>query len=483
MTTRKENAVSAADTNLMGENLNQKKGFQMPHVFIILFCIMILVTVLSYIIPSGTFEREGNVVNPDQFQFIEQENPISFQDFWSAIHVGFVNAATIMGSLLLCSGALGILNHTRALEIGVNKLNQVTKGKSIIALVIFYIYFAGMNVLGIGEGAYPFFPIVTALVVSMGYDRLTAAGVIMFAATGGFACGMVNMFTTGISQQLVGLPLFSGIEYRAVVFVVLFIIGLISAISYAIKIKKDPDKSYIADEYKQDLENLNRAKENAEQEVLKFTWREIVTLVLFLVLILWTAYGCLKLGFTLAQFAAYYILYSVIIAFIYRISPNKYCQIFGQGASQVLVAALAIGLAQSVMALLNQGQIMDTLVYYMGNALNGKSALITLLLIYLFVTAFNFLVVSGSGKAVMMMPIMSPLGKMLGINQQVMVLAYQLGDGLTNMLWPGGALVCCSLIGVNYGKWIKMAWKTFAVMIAAGYVLICIADMINLGPF
>ena len=126
---------------------------------------------------------------------------------------------------------------------------------------------------------------------------------------------------------------------------------------------------------------------------------------------------------------------------------------------------------------------MDTLVYYMGNALDGKSALITLLLIYLFVTAFNFLVVSGSGKAVMMMPIMSPLGKMLGINQQVMVLTYQLGDGLTNMLWPGGALVCCSLIGINYGDWIKMAWKTFLTMIVCGYVLICIANGIGYGPF
>ena len=149
----------------------------------------------------------------------------------------------------------------------------------------------------------------------------------------------------------------------------------------------------------------------------------------------------------------------------------------------MLTAALAIGMAQSVMVLLTQGQIMDTLVYYMGNALQGKSALITLLLIFLFVTAFNFLVVSGSGKALMMMPIMSPLGKMLGINQQVMVLTYQLGDGITNMLWPGGGLVACSLCGLNYGTWLKMAWKTFAVMIASGYILVCIANLIGYGPF
>lgn len=456
----------------------------MPHVFIILVAIMLLVTLLSFIVPSGEFERtELGTVNPDNFQFVDQADPISFQDFWSAIHVGFVNAGTIMGSLILCSGALGILNYTRALEAGVNKLNKATKGKSMITLVIFYIYFAAMNIMGIGEGAYPFFPIVTALVVSMGYDRLTAAGVIMFAATGGFACGMLNMFTTGISQQIVGLPMFSGMGFRFIVFIVLFTIGLVSIIRYASKIKKDPNKSYISEEYKTDLAALDSKKSETESSSLEFTWRESVTLILFLVLIVWTAYGCLKLGFGLGQFAAYYIFYSVVIAAIYKINPNKYCQLFGQGAGQVLVAALAIGLAQSVMALLKQAQIMDTLVYYMGNALEGKSALITLLLIYLFVTAFNFLVVSGSGKAVMMMPIMSPLGKMLGINQQVMVLTYQLGDGLTNMLWPGGALVCCSLIGINYGDWLKMAWKTFALMIGSGYILVCIANAIGYGPF
>ena len=455
----------------------------MPHVLVILFCIMILVTLMSKLIPSGAFEvTETGAINPDNFQFTEQANPIGFKDFFSAIHAGFVSGATIMGSLLLCSGALGILNHTRALEAGVQKLNQITHGKSMIALIIFYIYFAGMNVLGLGEGAYPFFPIVTALVVSMGYDRLTAAGVMMYAATAGFACGAVNMFTTGISQQIVGLPMFSGIGYRFVVFAVLFVIGLVSIIRYANRIKKDPNKSYMAEEYKKSLAEHSASDADSESS-LPFTWREAVSLLLFLVLIFWTAYGCLKLGFGLGQFAAYYICYSIILAVIYRISPNQYCQIYGKGASQVLVAALAIGMAQSVMVLLKQGQIMDTLVYYMGNALDGKSALITLLLIYLFVTAFNFLVVSGSGKAVMMMPIMSPLGKMLGINQQVMVLTYQLGDGLTNMLWPGGALVCCSLIGINYGDWIKMAWKTFLTMIVCGYVLICIANGIGYGPF
>lgn len=386
----------------------------MPHVFVILLLIMLLVTVMSYVVPSGTFDRsEGNAVDPDTFQFIENENPISFQDFWSALYDGFVNGSTIMGSLLLSAGSLGILNSTGVLEVGVRKLTQITKGRNIIAIIIFYLYFAGMNILGAGEGVYPFFPIVTAIIMSLGYDRLMAAGTIMFAATAGFACGMVNMFTTGISQQLVGLPTFSGIGYRFVVFLVLGTIGLVSVLMYGRKIKKDPSRSYAAEEYKQTLAEIEEKKKAGEQENVNFTWKEGLTLILFLALVIFIAYGCLELEFSLAQFAAYYVVFAIIVAFIYRINPNKFCQIFVQGASQVLTAALAIGMAQSVMVLLTQGQIMDTLVYYMGNALQGKSALITLLLIFLFVTAFNFLVVSGSGKALMMMPIMSPLGMLM----------------------------------------------------------------------
>ena len=464
-----------------------KKKFQMPHVFAILFVIMLIVTVLSYIIPSGVFERSVNeagleIVNTDNFQFIENENPIGVLDFFSAVYEGFVGAATIMGSLLICSGGLAVLNYTGALKAGVNKLTEVTHGKNIIAILIFYIYFAGMNILGGGEGCYPFYPIVTGIVILLGYDRILSLSLICYGATAGFACGMVNLFTTGISQQMVGLPLFSGLGYRTIVFAVLFTIGLVSILRYAGRIKRDPKRSYVAEEYEGQLAAKAEAGDEEDEEV-PFDLKRKVALLLFLVVIVTTAYGSLKLGFGLGQFAALYIMLAIVLGVIFKININKLCQIFTQGAQGVLGAAFVTALARSVTVLLNQGQIMDTIVYYMGNGLQGKSPVVTLLLIFLFVTAFNFLVSSGSGKAVMMMPIMSPLGKMLGINQQVMVLTYQLGDGLTNQLWPAGGMVACSLCGVEYGDWLKACWKTFLTMLIAGFILIVIANAIDYGPF
>lgn len=132
---------------------------------------------------------------------------------------------------------------------------------------------------------------------------------------------------------------------------------------------------------------------------------------------------------------------------------------------------------------MEQANILDTIVYFMGNALSGKSTAVTLLLILLFVTGLNFFVSSGSGKAMMMMPIMSPLGKLLGINQQVMVLTYQFGDGFTNNLWPSGVLVGVSLCKLDYGIWFKFAWKVLSLQLISAYILILIANAINLGPF
>ncbi len=139
-------------------------------------------------------------------------------------------------------------------------------------------------------------------------------------------------------------------------------------------------------------------------------------------------------------------------------------------------------LSHSVSVLLSSGNIIDTFIHGMSGLLGDANRLITLLVIYLFVSLFNFFVASGSGKA-MMMPIMRPLGEILGINQQVMVLAYQYGDGLTNTFWPTSSVAQLSLCGMDYGKWIKFAWKAYLCLIAAAFVLIVIADKIGYGPF
>ena len=467
----------------MDKKTSRGKGFHMPHVFIILLLIMLFVVVLSYIIPSGSYERITDeasgisVVDPNTFQYVENENPITFMDYFEAVYNGFVNGATIMGTLFISSGMIYLLEVSGAFGAGINAILKKTKGREFSVVCIFYTIFVIFGVLGYGEAAYPFYPLAVSIGVALGYDRMVGTGLAIVGSTVGFTSGLMNMFTTGVSQQIVGLPMFSGIGFRAVGLAVFYIIGLIGLYTYCRKIRKDPSKSIVKDEY------LNQKSEQDVEHMEEMTVRRVLGLLAFLAVIIVQGYGCISLGWSFAQIAALYVIFGIVLTVIFRFSPSEACQLFCQGAVRVFAAAFAVGLAQSVVVLMNQACIMDTIVHGMAVLLENRSALLALLIIFVFVTLFNFLVVSGSGKAVIIMPILQPLGKILNINQQVLVLTYQYGDGITNSFWPGSSLVQLSMCGVDYGSWIRFCWKIYLSFIVSAFILIMIAHGIGYGPF
>ena len=234
----------------------KKRSFQIPHVFVILTIIMAIVWVVSFFVPSGNFERVldpnsgREIVNPDVFNFVEEKEYIMPDTFFETFYNGIVGGIGIMGNLLICSGVLGFLESTGTFSAGIHKLVRATKGKELSLVVIMYVLFNIFGVLGYGEGAYPFYALGVSVIMSAGFDRLTGTAAVILGSCGSFACGMLNMFTTGISQQIVGLPIFSGMGYRFVVFLVFFFIGLAYLLHYAIKTRKDPTKSYCYEEYK-----------------------------------------------------------------------------------------------------------------------------------------------------------------------------------------------------------------------------------------
>jgi uncharacterized ion transporter superfamily protein YfcC len=229
-------------------------------------------------------------------------------------------------------------------------------------------------------------------------------------------------------------------------------------------------------------EYLEQKTADTSMEEVPLTTKRIVAWILYAIAIGAQVFGALKYKWGLAEISSVYVIYAVILAFLFRMKADEACASFLKGSATVLGAALTIGLARSVMILLNQGNITDTFVKFMSDLL-VDTPMLTILVIYLFVTIFNFFVVSGSGKAVIMMPILSPLGQILKINQQVLVLTYQFGDGMTNSFWPGGAMIPLALCGVNYGTWFKFCWKAYVCFIAAGYAMALIAHLIGIGPF
>ncbi len=460
----------------------QKKGFHMPHVFIILLVIMLFVVLLSYMIPSGSYERIEDssgitVINPDTFQYVENETPITFMDYFEAIYTGFVNGATIMGTLFISSGVIYLLEVSGAFGAGINMILKKTKGREFSVVCIFYTIFVVFGVLGYGEAAYPFYPLAVTIGFALGYDRMVGTALAIVGSTVGFTSGLMNTFTTGVAQQIVGLPLFSGIGFRAVGLIVFYIIGLIGLYTYCRKIKKNPTLSLMSEEY------MNQKQEDHTEGMEEMNIRRALGLLVFLGIIIVQGFGCIRLGWSFAQIAAIYVIMGILLSIIFRFGPSEACQLFCKGAVRVFAAAFAVGLAQSVVVLMNQACIMDTIVHGMSQLLENRSAILALLIIFVFVTLFNFLVVSGSGKAVIIMPILQPLGKILNINQQVLVLTYQYGDGITNSFWPGSSLVQLSMCGVDYGSWIKFCWKIYLGFIVSAFVLVMIAYGIGYGPF
>lgn len=460
----------------------QKKGFHMPHVFIILLVIMLFVVLLSYVIPSGSYERIEDssgitVINPDTFQYVENETPITFMDYFEAIYTGFVNGATIMGTLFISSGVIYLLEVSGAFGAGINMILKKTKGREFSVVCIFYTIFVVFGVLGYGEAAYPFYPLAVTIGFALGYDRMVGTALAIVGSTVGFTSGLMNTFTTGVAQQIVGLPLFSGIGFRAVGLIVFYIIGLIGLYTYCRKIKRNPALSLMSEEY------MNQKQEDHTEGMEEMNIRRALGLLVFLGIIIVQGFGCIRLGWPFAQIAAIYVIMGILLSIIFRFGPSEACQLFCKGAVRVFAAAFAVGLAQSVVVLMNQACIMDTIVHGMSQLLENRSAILALLIIFVFVTLFNFLVVSGSGKAVIIMPILQPLGKILNINQQVLVLTYQYGDGITNSFWPGSSLVQLSMCGVDYGSWIRFCWKIYLGFIVSAFVLVMIAYGIGYGPF
>lgn len=460
----------------------RKKGFHMPHVFVILLIIMLFVVILSYLIPSGLYERIEDstgitVIDPDTFQYVRNETPITFMNYFEAVYTGFVNGATIMGTLFISSGVIYLLEVSGAFGAGINMILKKTKGKEFSVVCIFYTIFVVFGVLGYGEAAYPFYPLAVTIGFALGYDRMVGTALAIVGSTVGFTSGLMNTFTTGVAQQIVGLPLFSGIGFRAAGLVVFYIIGLIGLFTYCRKIKKNPALSLMSEEY------MSQKQEGHTEGMEEMNFRRALGLLVFLGIIVVQGFGCIRLGWSFPQIAAIYVIMGILLSVIFRIGPSEACQLFCKGAVRVFAAAFAVGLAQSVVVLMNQACIMDTIVYGMSQILENRSAILALLIIFVFVTLFNFLVVSGSGKAVIIMPILQPLGKILNINQQVLVLTYQYGDGITNSFWPGSSLVQLSMCGVDYGSWIKFCWKIYLGFIVSAFVLVMIAYGVGYGPF
>ncbi len=473
---------------MKNEIINKKKRFELPHIFVILFFLIVIISVFTYFIPAGEFDRdfdeksEREIIDPDSYHEVEA-NPTSLLDFITVIPRGLVEGAEIIFLILVIGGAMEVIIATGALEAGVNKLATVFKGKhEMIVIPIFLVVFAiGGATLSLSDEVAAFVPIGIALARALGYDAIVGTAMVALGAASGVNAGIFSPFTTGVAQTIAGLPLYSGAQFRTMSMIVFLVLAWIHVYKYAKNIKTDPSKSYIYDieqKYKDEVIQYN-------QDALEFTTRRKYVILIFVIGIAIAVFGLITQGWYITELAGIYLFIGIVGGLVGGLNVSKIADSFGVGASNLVFGAIVVGMAKAISIILFDASILDTIVYGLASIIGYLPRALMSLGIYFIQIILNFFITSGSGLATVSTPIMAPLAEILGMTKQTAILAFNFGDGFTNSIIPTSAelMAYLAVAKIPYQKWVKFIWKLMLTWIISGAVLLMIADAIKLGPF
>jgi len=475
-----------------GKNLNKtlnkepkkKSKFKFPDVYVVLLLLLILCAVLTYIVPAGEYERiekDGiTLVNPESYTHVEQ-SPVGLGGILMSIPEGMIQASDIIFLILFLGGAFRVMEHTGAINAGVMTLVNKLEHKKSVLIVILGFMFSLLCTTGFSSNAtVAFIPIGLLIAKSLKLDAIAAVAIVFTTSMAGFNVAFLNPKTLGIAQTIAELPMFSGISYRIVLFVIFTAVTLGYILWYCRRISEDPSKSLMGEhKFGPDAEEIEIDKN------LKFTKQHALVILVFVAGLGYYVYGSLKLGFGMNQMTAIFVVIAVFVGIIAKMSSTEVVTSFMDGVKSLVYAALVTGVARSIVIILEDGKILDTIINVMAMQLEPLSPIAGSIGMLIANGIFNFFVPSGSGQALITMPIWTPLADMLEINRQIAVQAFQFGDGFTNSLFPTSGILMAALTmaGVPYDKWLKFIWRLMVIWFGLGAVALVVANLINWGPF
>ena len=476
------------NNNEVSKELAQDKKWKksMPHPYIVIFGLIALVTAMTWIIPSGSFDRVYNeavgrtLVVPGTFHLVEH-TPVGIPRMLMAIYDGMVNAADIVFFTFFSYGFMVLLIKIGAFDSGVGALLRKLETKVHWAMPLIAIAFSFTGfAFGLWEEVYGFIPVCMAISVALGYDPFYGVIAVIGGMSTGYAPAAINPYTVAIAQSIAELPLFSGIAFRCFCYIVFLSIFLIQMCRYGRMVKADPTKSYV---YGVHFPFLSEKKSHDELVALDFTKKHKISLALCGFTVIFFAWGAITRGWYFSELSAIFIVMTLVIGAVNGMRVGETCDAFVSISKEILIAAFAIGLARGILIVLQDGQIIDTICNFFASHMGGMSTIVTVWAMFIFQTLMNFLISSSSGLAVIVMPLMVPLADLLDINRQIAVLAFQFGDGFSNLFWPTGCITVCAISGVPFNRWFKFFAPYTLWMTLASFALLALAVIINYGPF
>lgn len=401
--------------------------------------------------------------------FVPEARPQTWQVF-SAVYHGFVKQAGIIIFILIVGGAFWLLNATGAVSAGIRRfIARVGRRDKLILLALTVLFSLAGAVFGMSEETIPFIGIVVPLAVSMGYDPIMGLLVVYVASNVGFSSAFLNPFTVGIAQEMAELPPFSGMGYRIFCWAFLTLLLCIFVYFYARKSRKEPA--------------LPETDSSVPEEALTARQRAIL-LVLFLTVAA-LVYGVTCHDWYMPEITALFLLMGILCGIIAGFSANRISEEFLAGAKDILPAALVVGVASGIIVILQDGNVIDRLLHSLQEGLDGSGPLASLSAMYGIQALINFLIPSATAKAAVTIPIMAPFSDLVGVSRQAMVLAFQFGDGFTNMVTPtSGVLVAAlAMARVPYTRWVRWIWKMVLVLLVLGLLLLIPTLLFPIGGF
>jgi len=530
-------------------------SFKVPHNLVIVFSIIICAAILTWVIPGGKYDRETigvngverSVIVNGSFHYVESQ-PQTWQVF-SAFYKGFINMSHIIVFILMVGGAFWIMNDTKAIDVGIFSFLGFTKrmerfrpvrllGVNNIIITSIMILFSLFGALfGMSEETIAFSVIFVPLAISMGYDSLVGIALCYFAAHIGFAGAILNPFAVGIAQGLASVPLFTGIEYRTLCWVIITAAGILFVLWYASRIHLNPRKSimYEADEYWRQKSSSGTGEisyhtppaawftalatgivlivfavyypvTRLEMGLMKltapllpvmaglffiFSYLTLRKSIHFFVLnvlaftMIFLVIGVLGYEWYIMEIAALFLGMGLVTGFAAGRKPGDVARLFVEGVRDIVSASLVVGFAGGIIAVLTDGQIIDTVLYSMSGALEGTGKMPALGMMYFFQSALNLIITSGSAKAALTIPIMAEFSDLVGLTRQATIMAFQFGAGFTDMIAPtsGVLMGVLGMARIPYARWLKWVTPILLILVVLGLLLLIPTVTMKLSGF
>lgn len=463
-------------------DLTKKKWYQkFPHTYVILFILIVIATILTWIIPAGEFDRGivGNLtraqVIPGTYHRVEQQGVGIFEMF-RAIPEGLIAAGNIIWIIMISTASFGIIRATGALDNAIGGFLTKMKKANVPGVVTIWITTFLFSILGVVVGPeiqLPFVVLGVSIAIGLGYDAIVGLGIVMGGGYAGFNFGPINASIIGSSHAIMGMQTFSGQGLRWVLWFFATVLVAILTSLYAKKITKNPEKSLM---YGLDAEKLQM--EDKEYKMNGRQWGVLVVLLLMLAAII---FGAAKLGWYLNEMSAVFLIGGLVAGIVYGYSTDEIIKLIQKGVASASSVALIVGIARAIQVILENGKIMDTIIYALSTPLQGQNPVIGLIFISVITALVHFIIPSGSGLAYALVPIVGPLGILIGCTPQATVLAFQIGATVPNYLYPtiGATMAECGMANVPVGKWWKYAWKMTLLTFILGWVFLFIASAIG----